>query len=212
MNSNPQEQIEKEYPRRHHEKLKKKFTALKLVFLLSSILIILSITLWPIIKDSPEKIFFSTQSIKTDKSSGASLTMENARISGINKKNNKYSITAKNINQSPNQLEMFNLEGPHAEMMLSDGSKVSIDSEIGEYNEKIQKLFLMKNVTFVHESGHKMLTESIEINIDQNTAKTESLVSGEGPLGKIKSDGFVISQGGKKITFKGNSRLIINKK
>lgn len=57
-----------------------------------------------------------------------------------------------------------------------------------------------------------MLTESIEINIDQNTAKTESLVSGEGPLGKIKSDGLVISQGGKKITFKGNSRLIINKK
>ena len=212
MNSNPQEQIEKEYPRRHHEKLKKKFTALKLVFLLSSILIILSITLWPIIKDSPEKIFFSTQSIKTDKSSGASLTMENARISGINKKNNKYSITAKNIKQSPNQLEMFNLEGPHAEMMLSDGSKVSIDSEIGEYNEKIQKLFLMKNVTFVHESGHKMLTDSIEINIDQNTAKTESLVSGEGHLGKIKSDGFVISQGGGKITFKGNARLIINKK
>ena len=212
MDSNPQEQIEKEYPRRHHEKLKKKFTALKLVFLLSSILIILSITLWPIIKDSPEKIFFATQSIKTNKSSGASLTMENARISGINKKNNKYSITAKNIIQSPNQLEMFNLEGPHAEMMLSDGSKVLIHSEIGEYNEKIQKLFLTKNVTFVHESGHKMLTESIEINIDQNTAKTESLVSGEGPLGKIKSDGLVISQGGKKITFKGNSRLIINKK
>ena len=124
MDSNPQEQIEKEYPRRHHEKLKKKFTALKLVFLLSSILIILSITLWPIIKDGPEKIFFATQSIKTDKSSGTSLTMENARISGINKKNNKYSITAKNIKQSPNQLEMFNLEGPHAEMMLSDGSKV----------------------------------------------------------------------------------------
>ena len=60
MDSNPQEQIEKEYPRRHHEKLKKKFTALKLVFLLSSILIILSITLWPIIKDGPEKIFFDT--------------------------------------------------------------------------------------------------------------------------------------------------------
>ena len=100
MDSNPQEQIEKEYPRRHHEKLKKKFTALKLVFLLSSILIILSITLWPIIKDSPEKIFFSTQSIKTDKSSGESLTMENARISGINKKNNKYSITAKDIKES----------------------------------------------------------------------------------------------------------------
>lgn len=70
--------------------------------------------------------------------------MENARISGINKKNNKYSITAKNIIQSPNQLEMFNLEGPHAEMMLSDGSKVLIHSEIGEYNEKIQKLFLTK--------------------------------------------------------------------
>ncbi|MEC7834569.1 MAG: hypothetical protein VX585_00910, partial [Pseudomonadota bacterium] len=87
MDSNPQEQIEKEYPRGHHEKLKKKFTALKLVFLLSSILIILSITLWPIIKDGPEKISFATQSIKTDKSADTSLTMENARISGINKKN-----------------------------------------------------------------------------------------------------------------------------
>ena len=60
MDSNPQEQIEKDYPRRHHEKLKKKFTALKLVLLLSSIHIILSITLWPIIKDGPEKIFFAS--------------------------------------------------------------------------------------------------------------------------------------------------------
>ena len=173
MNSNPQEQIEKEYPRRHHEKLKKKFTALKLVFLLYSILIILSITLWPIIKDSPEKIFFSTQSIKTDKSSGASVTMENARISGINKKNNKYSITAKNIKQSPNQLEMFNLEGPHAEMMLSDGSKVLIDSEIGEYNEKIQKLFFriffFRNMKFMLLSPRGYIYMSQEPIVDDFT-------------------------------------------
>jgi len=212
MDLDPQEQIVKRQPNKQDEKLKKKFVALKLLFLLSSIIIILSITLWPIIKESPEKIFFATQPIKTNTSSNTSLTMENARISGINKKKNKYSITAKNIKQSPNQLEIFILEEPHAEMMLSNGSKVFIDSDVGEYNEKFQTLLLMKSVKFVHESGHEMLTESIKIDIEQNTAKTESVVSGEGPLGKIKSDGLIISQGGKKIVFKGNSRLIINKK
>ena len=92
MDLDPQEQIVKRQPNKQDEKLKKKFVALKLLFLLSSIIIILSITLWPIIKESPEKIFFATQPIKTNTSSNTSLTMENARISGINQKKNKYSI------------------------------------------------------------------------------------------------------------------------
>ena len=214
MDSDPQDKVVKTqgHALGQDRKLKKKFAVLKLLFLFTSVAIVLSITLWPVVRENPEKIFFTNKNTEMKKISNKSLTMENARISGINKKNNKYSITAKNIEQSPNQLEVFNLEGPHAEMILSDGSKLLIDSKTGEYNEKFQTLLLMKNVKFIHDSGHEMLTESVHIDIEKNTAKAESAVSGEGPLGKIQSDGFIISQGGKKITFKGNSRLVINKK
>ena len=47
MDSNPQEQIEKEYPRGHHEKLKKKFTfykTKKVPFYLPIILLIFLLT------------------------------------------------------------------------------------------------------------------------------------------------------------------------
>ena len=58
MDLDPQEQIVKRQPNKQDEKLKKKFVALKLLFLLSSIIIILSITLWPILIGYKELCYF----------------------------------------------------------------------------------------------------------------------------------------------------------
>ncbi len=51
----------------------------------------------------------------------------------------------------------------------------------------------------------------MNIDLKEGTLTGRSAVTGQGPMGRLRSDGFSISEGGKRVRFEGNVRVTLSR-
>jgi lipopolysaccharide export system protein LptC len=136
------------------------------------------------------------------------VTMENARFSGVDAHNRSFNVTAVRAVQSANDSNHIDLQQPKADIVLSSGAKVAIQADTGGLQRDTQILDLVGKVMFTQDQDYEFHTEAARIDLNERTAAGHAPVSGRGPQGEIQSEGFEILDGGTRVIFSGRSRAV----
>lgn len=180
----------------HHTKFVHATKVLLFVLIATLISVLL---FYPIIKKNTGiRIAFTST---PEKSAPPPTTMVNANFHGFDADNQPYSITAKNAMQ----LDADNvlLDQVNGDISLNSGVWFTAQADKGTLKMKQQQLLLNGSVELFNDQGYEMHTESIHIDIAKKIAVTEDPVSGQGPLGTLKSHGGVFDGIQKTATFNG---------
>lgn len=138
-----------------------------------------------------------------------SVTMENARLAGVDAEGRRYNVTAVRAIQSTDDSNHINLQQPKANIALANGSHVAIASESGGLQRDTQILDLFGAVTLKQDRGYEFRTTQARIDLNERTAAGDAPIEGTGPQGEIHAEGFEIVDGGASVIFRGKSRAVI---
>lgn len=137
------------------------------------------------------------------------LRMVNARFTGLDKKSLPYTLTADVAIQDSPGADTLRLEHPKADIILKDGTWVALTADRGTHNQKKQTLELTGAVSLFHDSGYSLNTTHALIDLVHGTVEGKAPVTGQGPTGKLTSQGFRFLNQGRIIHFTGKAKLVI---
>ncbi len=136
------------------------------------------------------------------------VTMENARFAGVDAQNRSFNVTAARAVQSADDGNHIDLQQPRADIVLSSGAKVAIQSDTGGLQRDTQILDLVGKVTLTQDQGYEFHTAKARIDLNERTAAGDAPVNGRGPQGEIQAEGFEILDGGTRVIFRGRSQAL----
>ncbi len=170
--------------------------------------LLLLIAMWPRLVPLWERMRLSFPPI--DLRDAQELRMVNPRYSGIDREGRPFVVTAASGRQIPDRQDLMSLQAPVAEIKLRSGAKVWARAVTGVYQSQASMLDLFGDVTVTHQDGTRFLTQTARVNVAQNAAEGSDPVSGNGPAGEIKAQGFRIIDKGETIIFTGNAAMVLN--
>lgn len=136
--------------------------------------------------------------------------MTNLRYSGLNAKGEPMVVTASRATQVGDMQQAIDLENVKGELTRANGGWVRLESAAGQYDQKNNKVVLTGQVHLTDNDGYDVTTEKAEISLE-NPAQAwgDQPVTGAGPQGNIRANGFRITDEGKTVMFTGRSRLVL---
>jgi lipopolysaccharide export system protein LptC len=168
--------------------------------------LILLVLVWPQLDDQQRR--FTLGPAKIDKSAAKNLAMLNGRYAGILEEK-PFTITAEKALQKNAKDMEFSLLGPKLDIMIENGSWAAITAKDGFYNHKNQILELSGGVNVFHDTGYEFRTKNAVVDMKAGDARGIDPIVGQGPLGNLKAEGFVLFYKTKRIIFTGRSKLTL---
>lgn len=133
--------------------------------------------------------------------------MNNPRFQGTDGKGQPFTIAADYaMQESPKELMLHKMEG---DIMLQSGSWVAIRAEKALLNIDDGKTALHNNVELFHDAGYNLRTESVQIDLKQGLARSQTELVMQGPLGTVYATGFIMGEKGDSLTLLGPVQLVI---
>jgi len=184
--------------------------ALKMVLPGLALTLLALVLAWPQIARQEARFDLSLTAVGP--AGGAKPQVLNPRLIGADSQSRPFRITAVMGATRPAEDggELYVLSRPSAEMVLSDGSVVSLEAREGTYRRAAKALRLEGNVRLGHGAGYTLSTESARVHLEGHTVTSDSPVRGEGPAGNIASEGLRVLDGGERILFTGRARMTIH--
>ncbi len=179
---------------------------LKISTIIISVILALALIIWPLTNTGKNnyKIVFENN-IEFDEE-GDKPRLIKPRFQGIDKKRQPYNITADEaIRVGENIVSLQNING---DIQYAGGSWMSISSETGDYDLDKKQLELSGSVNVFSDNGYEIFTESAHLDLKENIVVGNEDVTMQGPLGTLKSNGFVVRDDGQSIFFHGNVHLV----
>jgi lipopolysaccharide export system protein LptC len=182
-------------------------TWMKVLLPLVALVPLVLVVAWPYLDkvDSRFRIGFAALKLRE----AASPRMVNPRYVGLDKDQRPFSVTADLASDDTGTASVISLEMPKADLTLGDGSWLVLTSEAGVYSRDAQDLSLAGDVTLLHDSGYEIRTAAADIDLAQGMAAGNEPVTGHGPFGDLRSEGFRLRDKGKVITFTGKAHLTL---
>jgi len=150
-------------------------------------------------RDSGVRIAFT--SIEK-KGPGSPTTMIGAKFHGLDKDNQPYNINAKTATQLDDNT--VGLDHVTSDITLKSGVWLSMSANSGLYKMKENGLDLKGSIEMFDDAGYEFRTELMHVDVGKKTAVTHEVISGQGPLGKLKAYGGAFIEGNSQvITFDG---------
>lgn len=168
--------------------------------------LIILVLVWPQLDQQQRR--FSLGPAKIDKSAAKNLTMLNGRYAGILEEK-PFTITATAARQKNASKMEFSLQGPKVDVMMQNGSWAAITAKDGFYNHKRQLLELTGGVNLFHDTGYEFRTKNTVVDLRAGDARGVDPIEGQGPLGNLQAEGFVLFYKTKRVLFTGRSRLTL---
>ena len=159
------------------------------LFLLGALII------WPIV--SPNRITAIAMKNIPD------LVIDNLHFTGLDSKNEPYSLTAGKATRPGNLKDIYDFDKPQGEITLANGTWVSGKAEYGRYNQDTRRLWLGGDVQMFQDKGYQFTTDEAQVDLNDNNAWGESPVLIQGNFGQIRGKGFQLLDSGKVMVVKG---------
>ncbi len=108
---------------------------------------------------------------------------------------------------------LADLTAPQGLMTVMEGDSFDLKAKSGVYDATGKLLGLEGGVILTSTDGYHVQTEKAQISLDTKIIEGNVHVEGEGPAGSIRGqNGFKVENrpGGKVLTLKGPSRVVIN--
>lgn len=134
--------------------------------------------------------------------------MTNLRYSGLNTNGEPMSVTATKAIQAGDMQQAINLENVVGRLERKGGGWVNIEAKTGIYDQKGNLVTLTGDVHLTDDKGYDITTQVAEINLNTPAqAHGDNPVTGRGPQGNIRGNGFKITDEGRTVIITGRSRL-----
>ena len=169
--------------------------------------LLLLLVVWPQLDPGKDPLGLGLSDLSIERPN--SLSLLNARFSGYDKQNRPFVITADVANQAPENENLITLELPKADITLENGAWLALTASEGLYDRGAETLDLSGQVSFFHDQGFELHTETALIDLETGMASGTDPVTGHGYFGDIEAEGFQLFDRGERILFTGQSRVLI---
>lgn len=172
-----------------------------------AVALLLLVAVWPEFDSVFQHVRFRIPRI--DMSEAGKLRMVHPRYTGIDRQSRPYYLTAAAATQVPHSDGLVTLDQPKADLTTKAGNWVEISGEAGTYETQPQLLNLYGDVQLYQDRGNEFHTDSARIDILHGVAQGHDAVTGQGPFGYVKAQGFTIYNHGDIIVFNGKTDLTL---
>ena len=182
-------------------------SAMKVMLPAVAVALVALVVMWPHLNPKDQRFAIGFATVETSGADDPS--MVNARYLGTTKSRQPFSITAdlaRNVDHDTSRVE---LEMPKADITLDDGSWLVLTAETGVYNHADRHLTLVGAVNLFHDSGYEFRTSEVAFDLAEGVAVGTVPVSGQGPFGDLKAEGFRLIDRARTISFAGKARLVL---
>jgi lipopolysaccharide export system protein LptC len=135
--------------------------------------------------------------------SGDQLTMELPRLTGFNKKNEAYNVTAKAATQRLTAPGLIDLTELDAQITMADKNTATLKAKTGRFDSATEILTLSESVTVGSSRGYSAAMTSAVVNFKAGTVVSDQPVSLKLENGTVNGGRMSIAEGGNTIRFDG---------
>ncbi len=138
------------------------------------------------------------------------LTMENARLTGIDEEDRPYEVNALTASQLLSDPGVINLDGIDAELSGGDESWSSVAARSGQYDRDQEVLRLEEDVLVRSGDGYDVSLDSAYVDLRAGTVTSDDPVEIEMMNGTLQAQGMTIENKGEILRFFDGVSLKIN--
>ena len=135
--------------------------------------------------------------------SGDKLTMELPRLTGFNKKNEAYNVTAKAATQRLTAPGLIDLTELDAQITMADKNTANLKARTGRFDSATEILTLSEAVTVGSSRGYAADMTSAVVDFKAGTVVSDQPVSLKLVNGTVQGGRMSIVEGGNRILFEG---------
>ncbi len=132
---------------------------------------------------------------------------------GLDELNRPYTVTAQVARQQPGVVqagqEVIDLDAPRADITLTDGAWIFIESRDGVYDRGRNWLDLRGDVTIYHDNGTRFRSETAAVDLTAGAASGNRPTQAQGPFGTVESEGFELTERGAVMVFTGRAHAVL---
>ena len=143
---------------------------------------------------------------------GGGLVMTNPRLAGHSEKGRAYVLEAATATQPLDDPDTINLEKIKAFAETSDDDEANLTAATGVFKTAEEFLILKKDIVVVTKSGYTIRTQAADIDLKAGTLDSSSEVTIVSEQLDLRSDTAKVTDQGKVIKFKGNVKIIWQRK
>ncbi|CAH0148453.1 LPS export ABC transporter periplasmic protein LptC [Roseomonas sp. CECT 9278] len=130
------------------------------------------------------------------------------RYQGLDEQNRPFTVTA-DVAAQTDSADIVDLTQPRADILLTDGSWVLLESREGRFDKGTNRLDLSGDVTLWQDGGNLLVTATAEVLLQDGAASGDSPVAAQGPFGTLVSEGFRLTERGQVVVFTGRARAVL---
>lgn len=168
--------------------------------------LLLAIAVWPELDRMEDRARVSFRRVL--QAQPDAVRMVEPRYQGLDEQNRPFTVTA-NVAAQTDRPDIVDLERPRADLLLTDGSWVLLESRDGRFDKASNRLDLSGEVTLWQDGGNMLVTEAAEIDLKEGSAGGNRAVAAQGPFGTLVSEGFRLTERGQVVVFTGRARAIL---
>lgn len=134
-------------------------------------------------------------------------TLVKPKLDAFDGQGRPYRLAAEVAHQK--EEDKADLEVPQGQILLKDGTVLTVSSQAGQYDKSTQSLDYENKVCVDTSTGYHLETGAAHVNLKDCYASGHQALSGRGPVGEISSEqGFVAEKD--KLHLLGPSKLVIS--
>jgi lipopolysaccharide export system protein LptC len=181
----------------------------KLLLPVGALALLSTIALWPEIDGVADRGRMAFR--RAAQTEAEAMRISGARYQGVDDQNRPYNLTADSAVQQE-KTGLIDLDKPRADILLTNGAWMLLESREGEYNRPQNLLDLKGDVTLWHDNGTTMKTDAAHIDVHAGEADSNMPTAAQGPFGTIESQGFRLRERGQVMIFTGQSHAVLEGK
>ncbi|MDB5369782.1 MAG: hypothetical protein JWP20_1340 [Roseomonas sp.] len=178
----------------------------KLLLPVGALALLAAIALWPEFDSAEDRGRMAFR--RATQVAAEAMRISGARYQGVDEQNRPYNVTATSAVQQ-DQTGLIDLDKPRADILLTNGAWLLLESQEGEYDRPKNLLDLQGDVTLWHDNGTTMKTDAAHINVHAGEAESDRPTAAQGPFGTLESEGFRLRDRGQVVFFTGRSHAVL---
>jgi lipopolysaccharide export system protein LptC len=178
----------------------------KWLFPLLGVGLLVGIAVWPEIDRMEDRARVSFRRVIQAQPDAVRLV--EPRYQGLDEQNRPFTVTA-DVAAQADAPDIVDLERPRADILLTDGSWVLLESREGRFDKASNRLDLSGDVTVWQDGGNMLVTAQAEILLNEGAASGNRPVAAQGPFGTLTSEGFRLAERGQVVIFTGRARAVL---
>ena len=131
---------------------------------------------------------------------GLSVTVHGPRFDGYDDNDRPYTLTALTAQRRRENVGLVDLVNPQ----LKDAASTTVQAREGVWNAELEVLDLSGDVVMTDAGGYTFTSQKTRMYVRENRVEGQDPLTGFGPVGEVKADGYEVLDGGDRILLKGN--------